>query len=127
MAMPVCHHDVLTPGKPSMGPQPIPRRQWRHVYPDLGIFFQSRCQGANPQSAQVQFIARYGYNRGIVAWELFNEVDWTDDYDQHQTKVADWLEEMAASIKEIDPYGHLVTTSFAREQVRSARLVTEGH
>ncbi|GAB4405513.1 MAG: hypothetical protein OHK0039_06590 [Bacteroidia bacterium] len=60
-------------------------------------------------------VARWGYARSIMAWELFNEVDWTDAYDQHQGEVADWHAEMAAYLKAIDPYGHLVTTSFARD------------
>ena len=60
-------------------------------------------------------IARWGYARSLAVWELFNEVDWTDQYDQHEHLVADWHLEMAAFLKQRDPYGRLVTTSFARD------------
>ncbi|MCB0639715.1 MAG: DUF5060 domain-containing protein, partial [Lewinella sp.] len=64
-------------------------------------------------------VARWGYSRAIMAWELFNEVDWTDQFEQRQEAVADWHLEMAAYLKTIDPYQHLVTTSFARYQYGS--------
>ena len=60
-------------------------------------------------------LARWGYSRAIMAWELFNEVEWTDDFEKTKTKVQDWHLEMAAYLKEKDPYNHLVTTSFAHE------------
>lgn len=58
-------------------------------------------------------IARYGYSRNIQSWELFNEVEWTDQYDTHKTDVMTWHREMADYIKSKDVYQHLVTTSFA--------------
>jgi hypothetical protein len=61
-------------------------------------------------------VARYGYARSLAAWELFNEVDWTDQYEVHQAEVADWHEEMSAFLKAIDPYQHLVSTSFAQDR-----------
>ena len=60
-------------------------------------------------------VARWGYSRSIMAWELFNEVDWTDNFSTHKSKVQDWHLEMAAYLKEIDPYQHIVTTSYAHE------------
>lgn len=61
-------------------------------------------------------MARWGYSRNIMSWELFNEVDWTDQFAQRKTDVANWHVEMAAFLKENDPCKHLVTTSFAQEQ-----------
>ena len=61
-------------------------------------------------------LARWGYAKSIMAWELFNEVDWTDNYDQHQVSVMEWQVEMAEYIKDHDPYGHLITTSYAHDQ-----------
>lgn len=61
-------------------------------------------------------IARWGYARSIMAWELFNEVDWTDDFDNRKADVAAWHREMSGYMRSIDPYKHLVTTSYAREQ-----------
>ncbi len=60
-------------------------------------------------------IARWGYARSIMAWELFNEVEWTDDFSQYKHKVIDWHTEIAQYIKAIDSYNHLVTTSFAHD------------
>ena len=53
-------------------------------------------------------VARYGAFTNVLAWELWNE--------QELTKVdipLDWTREMAAYLHEIDPYHHLVTTSFS--------------
>ncbi len=58
-------------------------------------------------------IARYGYSSNIQSWELFNEVDWTDQYDTHKSDVKDWHNEMSTYIKSKDVYKHLVSTSFA--------------
>jgi hypothetical protein len=54
-------------------------------------------------------VARWGYSTHILAWELWNEVENTDNYDF--TVVAQWHDVMARYLRSIDPYGHLVTTS----------------
>jgi len=46
-------------------------------------------------------MARWGYSPNIIAFELFNEVD----------VPADWLKEMVAYIKSVNPHGQLITTS----------------
>ncbi|MCF3652262.1 DUF5060 domain-containing protein [Synoicihabitans lomoniglobus] len=58
--------------------------------------------------------ARWGYSSAIMAWELFNEVMWTnarrgDAADN--AAVAAWHEEMARVLRRYDVHGHLVTTS----------------
>lgn len=60
-------------------------------------------------------VARWGYARSIMCWELFNEVDWTDEYEQRRADVANWHAEMAAFIKQLDPQGRPVSTSFAHD------------
>lgn len=60
-------------------------------------------------------IARWGYSRNIMSWELFNEVDWTNQFEQRKADVANWHSEMAAFLKDNDPYEHLVTTSYAHD------------
>jgi Domain of unknown function (DUF5060) len=60
-------------------------------------------------------IARYGYSSTIQSWELFNEVDWTDQFDTRKADVKNWHEEMANYIKGKDVYNHLVTTSYAKD------------
>jgi len=59
-------------------------------------------------------VARWGYSPHILAWELFNEVSYTDGYDQQAQRVSEWHGEMADYLKAIDPFGHPVTSSSAR-------------
>ncbi|MFT3829663.1 MAG: hypothetical protein QM691_08165 [Opitutaceae bacterium] len=62
-------------------------------------------------------VARWGHSPAIMAWELFNEVEWVDaaQVDGDWPTVVGWHAEMAAFLRALDPYGHLVTTSAARE------------
>lgn len=64
-------------------------------------------------------VARWGYSPAVLAWELFNEVHWTDPVriDHEEALVARWHDEMAAWIRSLDVYQHLVTTS--SEDLRS--------
>ena len=57
-------------------------------------------------------IARWGYSPGIMAWELFNEVQFTDAAGANQwTNIQAWANGMAAFIRSQDPYHHLITIS----------------
>jgi hypothetical protein len=56
-------------------------------------------------------IARWGYSPSIMAWELFNEVEFTDGFHKNLDGVAAWLQTMAAFIRGQDPYHHLITVS----------------
>lgn len=63
-------------------------------------------------------VARWGYSPAVLAWELFNEVHWTDAMRHgREADVAAWHDEMARRIREVDVYHHLVTTS--TENLRS--------
>jgi len=63
-------------------------------------------------------VARWGWSPAVVAWELFNEVHWTDAMrNGHEAEVARWHSDMAAFLRIVDVYGHLVTTS--TENLRS--------
>lgn len=55
-------------------------------------------------------IGRWGYATHLAAWELWNEVDWTDNF--NSTAVYMWHTEMSEFMKENDPYNHMVTTSY---------------
>ncbi|MBS1726460.1 MAG: hypothetical protein JST51_07035 [Armatimonadetes bacterium] len=58
-------------------------------------------------------VARYGYSPSIMAWELFNEVQFTDrarDKNDWET-IGKWHDEMATYIRSIDSAHHLITTS----------------
>ncbi len=55
-------------------------------------------------------VARYAYSPQILAWEFWNEVDLTAGRPED---VVVWHREMAAYLRQIDSYDHLITTSFA--------------
>jgi len=76
-------------------------------------FFQESTALGHTKNRFRYIVARWGYSRAIMSWELFNEVNWTDNYEEHVEEIRDWHAEMADYIKGIDPYDHLVTTSFA--------------
>jgi hypothetical protein len=54
-------------------------------------------------------VARWGYATNLLAWELWNEVDYTQQYDA--AILAEWHERMAGLLHDLDPNRHLVTTS----------------
>jgi len=56
-------------------------------------------------------VARYGDSPAVLAWELWNEVDLIEGYDP--AIVSRWSRERVARLRQWDPYGHLVTTSYA--------------
>ena len=56
-------------------------------------------------------VARWGWSTHIQSWELWNEVDLTDGY--NSAAVTAWHADMAARLRALDPYDHLVTTSHA--------------
>jgi hypothetical protein len=63
-------------------------------------------------------VARWGWSPAIVAWELFNEVHWSDSFRHgHEADVARWHSDMASYIRQVDVYSHLITTS--TENLRS--------
>jgi hypothetical protein len=55
-------------------------------------------------------VARYGWSQHVWAWELWNEVETSEGYEEDP--VTDWHREMATFLKQIDIHGHLVTTSY---------------
>ncbi len=55
-------------------------------------------------------VARYGHSTSIMAWELFNEVEWVDAIKTPKVVEA-WHKAMSDYVRSIDPYKHLVTTS----------------
>lgn len=57
-------------------------------------------------------VARWGYSPAIMAWELFNEVQFTDAGQTGQWGlIQSWHNEMALFLRSQDPYHHLITTS----------------
>lgn len=60
-------------------------------------------------------VARWGWSMHLAAWELWNEVDNNENFDPAANEA--WHKEMAGYLKSIDPWRHLITTSW-----RDARM-----
>ena len=60
-------------------------------------------------------VARWGWATHLAAWELWNEVDNMDGFDPAAN--AAWHREMGAYLKKIDPWQHLVTSSWRDPQM----------
>ena len=70
-------------------------------------------------------VARWGYHPQLMAFTLFSEMEFTKAYWNDAGAAGDlrgrtscpvvsnWVGEMAAHLKSIDPFGHLVTTHFS--------------
>lgn len=58
-------------------------------------------------------VARYAHYTSLQSWELFNEMEWIDNYSGSVRASAMFHQEMGGYLKSIDPYRHLLTTSYA--------------
>lgn len=56
-------------------------------------------------------VARWGAFPNLLAWEFFNEIDNEYAYLKHADVVA-WHRDMGERLRALDPYGHLITSSF---------------
>jgi len=55
-------------------------------------------------------LARWGWSTHLAAWELWNEVDNNEGFDPAANEA--WHREMAGYLKSLDPWKHLITTSW---------------
>ena len=85
-------------------------------------FFTNKAAKDNYKNELLYIIGRYGYSDNIMCWELFNEVDWTDNADLNAVNIKMWHKEMGEFIKMNDSYGHMVSTSYKTEQGASFTL-----
>jgi hypothetical protein len=73
-------------------------------------------------------VARWGYSTSIAMWEFFNEVD-NVQHNGRQTPIngrdiVDWHEQMSVYLKQIDPYGHIVTTSISHRDIEGLNSIS---
>ncbi len=61
--------------------------------------------------------ARWGYSTSLLAWEWWNEVNWTPF--SSPEKLAPWISKSAEYLKNLDPYQHLITHSGSQRQDKS--------
>lgn len=72
------------------------------------MFFTSPTAKEMVKQRYRYIVSRWGYSQNLMSWDMVNEVDLTEGY--QPDKVAAWHQEMAAYLKSIDPYQHLVVT-----------------
>jgi len=78
---------------------------------------------AKPQAKQLfkrrlrYIAARYSYSTSLFAWEWWNEVNWTPI---NERLLGQWIAEMTEELQQFDPYGHLISNSYANG--RSSQL-----
>lgn len=60
-------------------------------------------------------IARWGYSPNIFGWEIFNEIDFTDNYNSEI--ITKWHSDIVEYIKKLDVNAHLISTSFANPNI----------
>lgn len=71
----------------------------------------------NPEARQLfqrrlrYIVARWGHDPTLLSWEFWNEVNIIETY--ISADVVAWHQEMARYLRSIDPYQHLITTSWA--------------
>ena len=78
---------------------------------DAAAFFTDAKARSLTKKKYRYILARYGAMPSVMAWELFNEVQFTDGFKSDLPSVAAWHKEMADFLREHDPYSHLITTS----------------
>ncbi len=56
-------------------------------------------------------VARWSYSPALLAWELWNEINCVDGYNDYRDDVRAWTVEMCRYLREIDPSKHLTVNS----------------
>jgi Tol biopolymer transport system component len=91
------------------GPVPSARPDGFFSDPEARDLFQARIR---------YIVARWGAYTNVLAWELFNEVQFVGSEDHNPFNdplvwrdVLDWHGDIASYLDSADPYDHLVTTS----------------
>jgi hypothetical protein len=74
-------------------------------------YFTDPCAIKLTKNKYRYIVARWGYSPAIYAWELFNEVQWTNGWKKEPANVVAWHNTMASYIRSIDAFKHPVTTS----------------
>eukprot|EP00762_Andalucia_godoyi_P000444 ANDGO_03246.mRNA.1 hypothetical protein len=84
------------------GPLSEPSQFWKTA--DTVLTYENRLR---------YLVARYGHHVNLLSWQFFNEVDLTEGALLHAFEITEWHAERAAFVRSVDPYHHLLTTSFS--------------
>jgi hypothetical protein len=66
--------------------------------------------------------ARWAYSPALMAWEWWNEADWTPI---SNPQMAAWIKEMTPVLRSFDPYQHLISTSYAQRSTAAVNGLEE--
>lgn len=91
-------------------------------------FFTSLASQEQYKNKLRYLVARWGYSPSIAAWEFFNEIDnaaftGRDSIRIPHAAITQWHMEMSRYLKDIDPYGHMVTTSISHRDIEGLNSI----
>jgi hypothetical protein len=84
------------------GPLKEPIEFWTH--PEMLRAYRNKLR---------YLVARYGWCTNVLCWEFWNEVDIVGPDAYNPDLITRWHREMGDYLRRIDPWKHLITTSFA--------------
>ncbi len=99
-------------------------QRWGGPLESASEFF-TRAEAKIPHLNYLRYVAaRWGHSPAIMTWELFSELEFTEDYlislphkmgraDTPALNIMDWHREMAVWLKAQDPNRHLISTHFS--------------
>ena len=92
-------------------------------------FFTDASARARYKDRLRYIVARWGYSPAVGMWEFFNEIDNIQYNNRPEpipaAEIVAWHAEMAAYLKSIDPFGHIVTTSISHRDVEGLNDVPD--
>lgn len=104
----------------TLGPGTHDERNGRYATSTREFFTDAKAK-AQYRNRLRYIVARWGYSPAIGAWEFFNEIDNVQFRDAKNpisaASIVQWHDEMSRYLKELDPYGHLVTTSISHRDL----------
>jgi hypothetical protein len=78
-------------------------------------FFTNEEAKATYKDRLRYIVGRWGYSTNVI-WEFWNEIDhpklWGNTWSAKRDGVVKWHQEMGQYLRDIDPYRHLISTSF---------------
>lgn len=91
-------------------------------------FFTGQAARGQYRNKLRYLVARWGYSTSIAAWEFFNEIDNAAFTRQDSLRIpheaiTQWHMEMSRYLKDVDPYGHLVTTSISHRDIEGLNSI----
>ncbi len=91
------------------GPLKTPGEFWTN--PQMDRLYRNRLR---------YLVARYSASPHVLAWEFWNEVDIVSRAAWNEEEARTWHQRMGRYLRGLDPYRHLITTSFSGSAGNSA-------